>query len=193
MKLLKSKKGFTLMELIVGILMFSIIAIVVSTALSPTLFAYMRANDFAEYNSLLDNIANQIINDLNQSTEEPRFIAATGGAPVPPGGWAVDNTRRLVITTNTRTIAYTIRNTQPGAGGVLQREGVNATGVAQLFDVFSEDFYKRKSVSFAFAQPDPTENVFILTIRLRENSNLGNIFEIDREYAVRPLMLNQSP
>ena len=64
-KAVKNKKGLTLMELIVGILMFSIISVAISMLLAPILSSYARANDFAEYNALLDNIANQIIDDIS--------------------------------------------------------------------------------------------------------------------------------
>ena len=189
-KLLKCKKGLTLIELIVGIVMFSIIAIAISTALAPTLFSYMRANDFAEYNALLDNIANQMINDLSQSTDKPVFDDTAGA-----GGWAIDNSGRLTITTNIRVITYSLRQADvrviDNIGGVLQKEGINTDGDLEFFDVFSEDFYKRKSLSFMLEDVPGTVPAYTLTLRLRENSNLGNIFEISREYAVRPLMLEQ--
>ena len=185
MQVLKSKKGMTLMELIVGLVIFSVISVSLSILLAPMLFSYMRANDFAEYNALLDNIANQLISDLSNSIEEPDFV---------PNAWVVDHSGGLTITMLTRTVKYTVRNTVPGTGGVLQREGVNAAGAVVRVDVFSEDFYKRKIVSFRLRQDtaiDPLTG-YILTVRLRENSNLGNLFEIEREYAVRPLMLNQA-
>ena len=190
MKILKNKKGLTLIELIVGILMFIIIAIVVSTSLAPILFSYVRANDFAEYNTLLDNIANQIIGDMAQSTEEPKFTS----------GWVVDNTGRLTITTKSRIVTYTVENTLADVGGVLQVGGVTA-GVDEdddpiilddFRDVFSADFYKNKVISFRVDKDTGPLIAYILTVRLRENSTLGNIFEIEREYAVRPIMLNQT-
>jgi len=166
-KLLKTKKGFTLIELIVGLVIFGIISVAVSALLAPTLFAFMRANDFAEYNILLDNIANQIISDLSQSTDEPEF---TEGTELPGTAW-----NRVTITTQATRVRYTV------AGGVLFRE-VNG----EPFEVFSEEFYRRKLVSFKLNTFD--ENAYILTVRLDHAD--GN-FEIQREYAVRPLILNQ--
>ena len=173
MKALKNKKGMTLIEVIVGIVMFAIISLAISMVLAPTLFAYMRANDFAEYNTLLDNLANQILSDLSQSTETPVFIE---------DDWDSD----VSITQNTRVINYTVadagdlRNTM-----ILFRQ----VGNAEPSPVFSEDFYKRKNVSFKI-ETNETEAavVYLLTVRLQSQS--GNL-EIEREYAVRPLVLNQ--
>jgi len=162
------------MELIVGMLMFTIISITVSMLLAPILSSYTRANDFAEYNALLDNIANQIISDLSQSRQVP-----------PPDiildadEWAEDDYGDFVtITTRNGVIVYSVNY------GRLQRNGR---------DVFAEDFYKRKHVSFMLeANDDDNPTAYTLTVRLTEAREPGAAsFEIQREYAVRPLMLNQ--
>ena len=184
-KLIKNKKGLTLMELIVGMLMFTIIAITLSVILAPILSAYTRANDFAEYNALLDNIANQIISDLSQSRDlskeippviNPRFIPSTDPEA---GGWADSTGGTLTIVTQNR-IIYSVE------GGILQRNE---------HDVFAADFYKRKHVSFRLVGNPPTPTSprsYTLTVRLTEAREPGAAsFEIQREYAVRPLMLNQ--
>jgi len=175
----------TLMELIVGILMFTIISIAISMLLAPILSAYSRANDFAEYNTLLDNIANQIINELSQSTSDPVF---TPGAS---GQWAENNDGVfLTITTNSNIVRYAV------VGGALERaDRLNPDGTPDLHEVFSEDFYKRKDVSFMWTEtavnPDfPNFTSYRLIVRLTERGPAG--FQIQREYAVRPLMLNQN-
>jgi len=173
---LNNKKGLTLMELIVGMLMFSIIAVAVSMTLAPTLFAYMRANDFAEYNSLIDNIANQIISDMSQSTVAPPAAELDL--------WVENEARGITITMNTRIVRYTIDN------GALMKESSGTVS-----PVFSDDFYKRKNVSFMLTIPDSINTdemtAYILTVRLREDSDPASAFELSREYAIRPLMLNQ--
>jgi len=185
-KIIKNKKGLTLMELIVGILMFTIISVTVSMVLAPILSAYTRANDFAEYNALLDNIANHLINDLSQSTEPPDF----NNGWTDPANPARDEF--LTITTQNRIIHYAVTD------GILQREGVideDGDLVRRWFDVFSEDFYKRKLVSFMIEEEtdETTADVtaYILTVRLTEARGAAP-FEIERQYAVRPLILNQA-
>jgi len=184
-KLLKSKKGFTLIELIVGLVIFGIISTAVATLLAPTLFAFMRANDFAEYNILLDNLANQIISDLTQSTERPTPVL-TNGSEQPDGTW-----NNVTITTPAARVRYTVAGTDNR--GILVRE---INGDPQ--PVFTEDFYRRKLVSFKLEYADhiitegiPADEIppsYKLTVRL-EHTNRD--FEIQREYAVRPLILNQ--
>jgi len=64
-----NKKGLTLMELIVSIGVLSIIIVAVSASLTPLLHTYMRANSFAEANTLLDNIATLMLNEINNAVE----------------------------------------------------------------------------------------------------------------------------
>ena len=169
-RLLKSKKGFTLVELIVGLVIFGIISVAVSALLAPTLFAYMRANDFAEYNILLDNLANQIISDLSQSTEPPEF---TEGSERPGVTW-----NDVTITKQAVRVRYTVSDR-----GILQRE-ING----ETYDVYTADFYRRKQVSFKLNTLVDSTASYTLTVRL-EHTNRN--FEIERDYAVRPLILNQ--
>jgi hypothetical protein len=166
----------TLIELVVGILMFTIISIAVSMMLAPILSSFTKANDFAEYNALLDNIANHLINDLSQSTSEPVFTE---------GDWAEDDHGIfLSIFTQNRIIRYAVM------GGILQREGLDVNNETILRDVFSEDFYRRKLVSFMIETDEtPEMTAYFITVRLTERGNAG--FEIQRRYAVRPLIMNQ--
>jgi len=177
MKTFRNKKGMTLMELIVGILMFSILSIAVSVILAPVLTSFMRANDFAEYNALLDNIANHLINDISQSTSEPIFEE---------GVWAQDDDGIfLTIFTQNRVIRYAVM------GNILQREGLDENNNTVLFDVFSEDFYRRKLVCFMIeTDENPDITAYFISVRLTERGNAG--FEIVRRYAVRPLIINQN-
>jgi len=180
---LKSKKGLTLIELVVGLIIFGIITLTISMILTPTLFAYMRANDFAEYNALLDNIANQMINDLSQATAE---------LDNPPTGPWVDD---VTIRTFARNVRYWVTENDPDFNdGVLMIEGVNAAGVKTSFPVFAEDFFKRKAVNFEIsvdATSTFTSYILELTITGTDGQGQGNDgFSISRSYAVRPLMLS---
>jgi prepilin-type N-terminal cleavage/methylation domain-containing protein len=177
-KLLKNKKGFTLMELVVGMVIFAIISVAVSASLAPTLFAFMRANDFAEYNILMDSIANQIINDLAQSTEPPDFDDEAGDWPE---GW-----NNVLITKSASRVRYTIEATAANRGMLVIETGGNASLV------FPEEFYKRKTVAFKLealdTDPDDPIVAYNLTVRME---SLNGDFLVERVYAVRPLILNQ--
>jgi prepilin-type N-terminal cleavage/methylation domain-containing protein len=66
-KLLKSRKGVTLVELMVALLVFAILVMAVSAVFTPMLRTYYHAVDFAETNPLLDEIANALLADINQA------------------------------------------------------------------------------------------------------------------------------
>jgi hypothetical protein len=66
-KLLKSRKGITLVELVVALLVFSILVMSVAAVFAPMLRTYYHAVDFAETNPLLDEISNILLTDINQA------------------------------------------------------------------------------------------------------------------------------
>ena len=70
-KVFYNKKGMSLMEILVGSLMFAMIAVTVSAVLAPMMMSFSRAADFAEYNTLLDNVGNRIASDLAKSSGIP--------------------------------------------------------------------------------------------------------------------------
>jgi len=178
-KILKNKKGLTLIELVVGLIIFGIISVAISMVLAPTLFAYMRASDFAEYNALLDNVANHIISDISQITEQINEDEM--------GVWIDnrDNNGTMTLQQSTQIVRYSVDN-----AGVL----VKLNSLGDPHPVFSEDFYKNKNISIKVDPSDTNattgDTAYILTIRLTENNAMSNLFQIEREYAVRPLIIN---
>jgi prepilin-type N-terminal cleavage/methylation domain-containing protein len=69
LRVLKNRKGATLTELIVAMLVLSIIMIAVTTVFLPTYNAYVHANNFAEINLLLDTLSAYIISDVESARE----------------------------------------------------------------------------------------------------------------------------
>jgi prepilin-type N-terminal cleavage/methylation domain-containing protein len=167
-KILKSKKGMTLTELIAGMMLFAIITAAVSAVLAPMLRTYARANDLAELNTLLDNLANHIISDLSKAT-------AIGN---------VGTQNIISITIDTDIVEYTVEHAGDDAGALLKR--VNGSAPTP---VFVKDFYKNKSVSF-LVTPESSGSAYTLTVRILDRDN-SPIPMISRDYAVRPLALNQ--
>jgi len=66
---LSTKKGFTLVEVLVVCVLFALIAVTVTAIISPMLRAYARANEIAEYNMILDNVGNTIASNLMQASD----------------------------------------------------------------------------------------------------------------------------
>jgi prepilin-type N-terminal cleavage/methylation domain-containing protein len=66
-KRISNTKGVTMMELIVAMLVFSIIMAAAMSVFAPMLTAFRRANNFAEANTLLDNLAMHVMADINNA------------------------------------------------------------------------------------------------------------------------------
>lgn len=165
MKILESKNGMTLIELIVGMVLFVIVVTAVSTILVPMLKVYARANELAEYNTLLDNAANKIIGDLTNATALLKHLD-------------VENEISITID-NPDDVQYSIDSNS----GVLLKNGT---------PVLSKDYYKNKSVSFSCRPVESdSETAYMLTVNILSDRDGGNNVMISREYAVRPLALNQ--
>ena len=175
---LTNKKGMTLTELLIGLLLFAIIAAITSALLLPMLRAHTAANEFAEYNTLLDNIANEVIGDLAAAAE-----------PLDPVGWPIDISEagdRFSIVTDGRDIAYAI-----DADGLLLKD-VDGSEAPVLPDWFyarghENDRSVRLTVDRAGSGGEAEETAYILTVTIL----FGDGESISRAYAARPLVLNQ--
>jgi len=174
-----NKKGVTLIELIVAMLVMVTIMTAVSTVFMPMFQAYQRASNLAEVNSLLDNISSLIMNDVSSATE----ITIPDTPPVPGGGPV------LTLLFGMRAsffIEYYI-----DGDGILWR-GVQDEEPIRLLPL---DYYK-------FWRTADTVTVFSVSeCRLIHNAAAGTVtleLEIesldgwsrDRTYTVRPLRLS---
>jgi type II secretory pathway pseudopilin PulG len=161
----------TLVELILGIAMFVIVAGTVSALVAPITNVFIKANEIAEVNTLLDNIANQILSDFRYAVDDidddslDVIIDRSNTA------------EKLVISMQTHIVTYTV-----DGSGILMRNG---------FPVFSKDFYKRRSVRIecSLANGAVEGTAYVLTVTII-NDRDGGIMS-SRQYAVKPLVLNQ--
>jgi prepilin-type N-terminal cleavage/methylation domain-containing protein len=122
LKRLNNKKGVTLTELIVAMLVMSIIMLSVTSVFMPMYNAYVHANDMAEINNLHNALSSVIMNDIENAWDI---------------GW-VGGTRTLSIATRVNAapnVIYTIDN------GRLMRNGS---------EVFDERFYRRNAVNIGY-------------------------------------------
>lgn len=165
-KILKCKKGMTLVELIVGVMIFTVITTIASAVLAQMVRVYSQSNELAELNTLLDNVANHIVSDISNAT-------------TPLVNIGIDNEITVVIDTNT--ITYTVA----GDGTLLRSAG----GAAPI-PILPKTFYKNKSVGFVLnLSPSGTGTAYMLTVTIHSDHNGSPI--ISRDYAIRPLALNQ--
>ena len=139
-KRLKDKKGMTLTELLVTIVIFSLVTAAVSTMLISMLRVYGRANDFAEYNSLIDSTANPIVGDLLESTAKPELE---------------DLGSKIAIIMGSARIEYSVNEE-----GVLLRNNS---------PVLVKGYYKGKSVRIACTSSDSGKE-YTLTVTVFSDS-----------------------
>ena len=165
--MLKSKKGMTLMEIIIGAMLFGMVVMTVSAVLAPLMMAARRANDFAEYNQILDSIGNRIVSEMAQSE-----ITATG-----------TNTVTMTRDDGATEIEFSVAGA--GASGVLQRALDGNTAAP----VFPGNFYRGKTISF---EVNGTAPDFTVDVTVHADGVIGRA-EIVRTYAVRPLLMTNSP
>lgn len=164
-KILKNKKGMTLMEVVVGMLTFSIIVISVTIVLPSILGAYDKANDLAEINTMLDNLTFEMLSDLSDATE------------------ATVSDTAITIKTNRKTVTYSI-----GAGdnaGLLLKDGRA---------ILEKSYYKGKTVKVEYYNEDSTKlegtvskSIIVKMILLSDSASVM----ATRDYAVKPLGLSQ--
>ena len=158
---IQRKKGFTLVELIVAMMLFGILTASATAILVPTLHTFERANDMDELNVLLDDIANTLTNDLRR---------AAGITVANNGSEATINSY----------ITYSI-----GTGedeGLLVRNG-------RL--VYDRRYYKGKTVEIQYrnwqntaALDGDVNGPFYLRITIRYDTGPA---AAGRDYAVRPM------
>ena len=164
-KTIKNKKGLSLMEILVGSLMFALIAAMVSAVLAPMMLAYSRANDFAEYNTLLDIVGNRIANDMAQSSD-------------------IQQLDPLTMVVRGSVITYTVEN------GILLMSIDNDDPTPTSTPVFPPRFYRGKTIDFSVDVTPPGYTIEVTIGPAQGQAAIGA--SISREYAVRPLLLIQN-
>ena len=178
MKILKSKNGITLVELIIGMMVLSIIIAMLGTTLAPMMQFQRRANELAEQNTLLDNLANHIIYDLSMTLEEINPLPP----PLTPGGAGA-----LTIPVGERNggdIIYTI----PANGILMRQQFTHDDGTPINNPLLPRQFYRGLTVHELQLVSENVGGgtIYRLTLTLR-NENANTDFQ--RTYAIRPLAL----
>ena len=68
LKQVLNNKGLTMVELLVGLVVFAVIATSVLTILVSSLGTYFRARDYSEINGLMNDISVRIMDNLVSAT-----------------------------------------------------------------------------------------------------------------------------
>ncbi|MCL2052055.1 MAG: type II secretion system GspH family protein [Lachnospiraceae bacterium] len=181
-KKFKDNRGLTLVELIVGMFIFSIVTAATLSILMPMIRTMKRANEIAEYNTLFDNIANLIVSDLKK---------AVNPWPLP----LEDEYGNILEDGDGNIIGWRISvNSSPYLIDYANASETNEAGVTRSFilrngtDLLPRHFSWWTNVSFSLVPPpDGQPMVYLLTVRLSDNNDIS----LTRDYVIRPLALNQ--
>jgi len=169
-KLLKNKIGMTLMEIMVGSMLFGLVAMTVTAALAPMMLAFNRANDFAEYNLVMDTVANRLTSEIAQASSID-----------------ISNSAELKVVTSIGEIRYHVNNGQLWQIFKSGPVGTTSPGI----EVFPDDFYKGKQISFTVTHeppisPETTSQNYTVTIDISSTGPSGAT--ATRTYAARKFM-----
>jgi prepilin-type N-terminal cleavage/methylation domain-containing protein len=182
----KNNHGLTLVELIVAMAVFTVVTTSVTALLVPIMRTQMRAIEAAEYNTLLNNVANQIISDMRDATplSPTADPAAAVELPTDPAS------PLLRIVKGSQIIVYSIGDDSGDNKGLLLR---SVTGNPDHgTSVLPSRYYRNnRGVSFDCKEAGSvTGNIaFVLTVSITNRDDSSII--ISRDYAVSPLALNQ--
>ena len=69
-KHIKNQQGLTLVELIISMIIISVIFTSVAAVLSSTVEMYSKLNEWAEINSMLDNISGEMVTDAREANRD---------------------------------------------------------------------------------------------------------------------------
>lgn len=173
-KLLKNKKGMSLLEVIIGMMMFTMIASSVIGIMISTLRTHTMANDLAETNSLLDSLSAEILSDLGDAVE-----AEVSG-------------QRLTITTDTIEIEYDV-----DSEGFVTRGGVRTLseqyykGRTARLEYYNASVDPISLIGYSGSNPiipaAPVPSKLVVRIILFDRDDNPTA---SRDYAAMPLGLN---
>ena len=177
-----NKKGLTMMELIVGILVLTIILVAVTSIFAPMLRAYQRANNLAEANTILDNLAAFILDDIARAGEIlPLDDRILGNGDVTPPIPPPVITPELTISSSALTVIFDVAIEPESGRQILWREDV---GRLYRSPVLAPEFYRNTHLDIGWTV-DRTYCLVTITLRLYSDDG----WQRERTYAIRPLAL----
>jgi prepilin-type N-terminal cleavage/methylation domain-containing protein len=175
-----NKKGVTLMEMVIALVVLSVILVAVTAVFAPILRTYLITTDYAEGNTILDNIATSILDDLANAID---ITPATGTTP--------GNTMTIIFSKNavgapTRDVAFHIPNEAGNVnnGIIMWHEPFVAGSALNPRPLFHRNFYSGKEVVMSW-NFDAATGVIELTLELAAD---GWAME-PRTYSARPVGL----
>jgi hypothetical protein len=210
LKRLKSNKGITLSELMVGLVVLSILILMVGALMTNVTGMQRRAIELTELNTLVDNVSNPIVKDLTniaagapvvfcnfaicQCTDDCTADVCDSAIICPFNCVGVGINRVTINISGLGSVTYSIDDEgvlfksciSPECPDFDPNPALNCNGHA----VYQKDYYKNRSILFTVEDAPGTGVAYILTVILTDDRR-GGIELLSRQYATRPMSLNQ--
>ena len=175
-KLAQDKRGISLVEIMVGILIFSIISMTIIVIMFPTLNSINKTKDLSEMGIFADNISAQIIND----TKMANIIELSKESE--PGD-------TLTLVNQEHTIVYKVIDGRIKRNYDAQK---NEDGAMIFNDLVSSKYYENKSVNVSYDTITKVVGTKTITLGCKikiEVLNKEGETAITREYSVLSLVI----
>lgn len=175
-KLAQDKRGISLVEIMVGMLIFSIISMTIIVIMFPTLNSINKTKDLSEMGIFADNISAQIIND----TKMANIIELSKESE--PGD-------TLTLVNQEHTIVYKVIDGRIKRNYDAQK---NEDGAMIFNDLVSSKYYENKSVNVSYDTITKVVGTKTITLGCKikiEVLNKEGETAITREYSVLSLVI----
>ncbi|WP_028828606.1 type IV pilus modification PilV family protein [Proteocatella sphenisci] len=175
-KLAQDNKGISLVEIMVGMLIFSIISITVIVIMFPTLNSINKTKDLSEMGMFADNISAEIINDIKMANSiEVTKVSGSGDT--------------LTLVNQEHSIVYETVDEK------IKRnyDGQKDEGGTKIFnDLVSSKYYENKGVEVSYEAIIKTVKSETVTVGCKVKLKILNKEKetaITREYSVLSLVI----
>lgn len=164
--LLKNNYGLTLVEILVGMLIFSILMLTISTIMYPTLNSIYSTKKLSEYGIFVDNIATEISNEIKLSNKIELELSPK----------AEDISQKLILYNPENKISYTI------LGGILKcnyNDEKNDDGDPIYYDVVSSKYYDGNELEILYEPILRDKKIMGCKLKIKVKKAEEYVFEKD--------------
>ena len=187
-KIAQDKRGISLVEIMVGMLIFSIISMTIIVIMFPTLNSINKTKDLSEMGIFADNISAEIINDIKManSIEIINDIKMANSIEIAKVSGSGDT---LTLVNQEHTIVYKVIDGRIKRNYDAQK---NEDGAMIFNDLVSSKYYENKSVNVSYDTITKVVGTKTITLGCKikiEVLNKEGETAITREYSVLSLVI----
>ena len=187
-KIAQDKRGISLVEIMVGMLIFSIISMTIIVIMFPTLNSINKTKDLSEMGIFADNISAEIINDIKMANSI-EIINDTKMANIIELSKKSEPGDTLTLVNQEHTIVYKVIDGRIKRNYDAQK---NEDGAMIFNDLVSSKYYENKSVNVSYDTITKVVGTKTITLGCKikiEVLNKEGETAITREYSVLSLVI----